>query len=568
MNILLFSPLSSIWANKSTEIALSRALRILGHRVHELNCDGELAPTCPSFTEAGLQHPEFESREVLRVCGICKSRKSVALRLSGNIGVNGLGSASAKAASLSSPEHNHTLSNDWQTWPLSLRESAYEILVDSKAAEVEVSREFAEKLNSAHYNRLRSYAVTREAIEQKGIEMLIVGDVFYSMNAGAWKAAEDLNIQRVTIGSALSFRKNGNALSLFRSVEAQALMNRSADWAKVKNFTLASSEIGEVRKNEKYSLSAKSPFTYSSPFRPTSPKKIRAKLGIKNSMPIVLVVTTTNDERFAARVSGKLTSLGGNRNFTSQISFLKAVIKTAGDCPGLNFVIRLHPRLLPNKRDSTTSPYLKVLSDIFEGAPGNVYLNSPSQEISLANVGLASQVVLNWTSTAGLDLLTLGVPVVSCEPNETFSYPPDIGIKLHNPRDLKQVIESAVKSGHDTKFAIAAFRYKNFISQHLALQISFAAPKRRRLSLFRILNWARLRNHILLPSLVYRTLDRVDGSRFRLSSNEFGRLEAFLNSDLQNLPPRHDEPPLSVEVERRLISKSVRSLRAGSTFSL
>jgi hypothetical protein len=536
--------------------------------VYELNCEGELAPTCPSFTEAGIQHPEFESQEVLRVCGICKSRKTVALRLSGNIGVAGLGSASAKAASLTSPEFNHTLSNDWQTWPLSLRESAYEILVDSKAAAVEVSAEFLEKLNSAHHNRLRSYAVTHEAIEQTAIEMLIVGDVFYSMNAGAWKAAEDLNIQRVTIGSALNFRKNGNALSLFRSVEAQALMSRSADWKQTKNVTLASSEIREVRKNEKYSLSAKSPFTYSSPFRPTSQKKIRAKLGIENNMPIVLVVTTTNDERFAARVSGKLPSLEGNRNFTSQIGYLKAVVETASDCPGLNFVIRLHPRLLPNKRDSTTSPYLKMLSEILEGAPGNVYLNSPSQEISLANIGLASQVALNWTSTAGLDLLTLGVPVVSCEPNETFSYPPEIGIELHSPLNLKNVIEAAVKSGHDTRFATGAFRYKSFISKHLTLQISDAAPERRRLSIFRVLNWARLRNRITLPSLLYKSLDRADGSRFRLSSNEFGRLETFINSDLQNLPPKHDDLPLSIEVEKRLISKSVRSLRAGSTFGL
>ena len=568
MKILLFSPLSSIWPNKALEIALSRAIKKLGHEVFELQCEGYLAPTCPGFNEAGVSDSDLSEKDRVRICNICKSRSSSAIHLTNNEVVKGLGTYTNKVGAVDNDVQIARLSSDWESWPITIREAAYEILVNTKADGIKLSSNFLKQLESAHANRLHSYKVAHEELRRGSFDMLIVSDVFYSMNAGAWAAAGDLGIQRVTIGSALNFRKNGNAFSLFRSSDAQALISRSSDWGNTKLETLSRAEIRVIRRNEKYNLTAKSPFTYSSSFRPTSPKTLRSKLGIQNDLPIVLVITTTNDERFAARVSGKLPNLKGPRNFKSQIEFLETVIETARSNPEVNFVVRLHPRLLPNKRDSVASPYLQRLEAVFEGAPENIFLNVPSQGISLANIGLASQVALNWTSTAGLDLLTLGIPVVSCEPNETFSYPPEIGLELQNPLQLKQVIEGAIGLGHNSKFAVAAFRYKNFISKHLTLKISDFAPQRRRFSFFRFMNWARLRGRVSLPSFLAQGFDRLDGGRFNLSSDEIVRLQLFLNKDLQNLPPKRSPRNLSIEAEQELIWKSLKSLKAGSSYSL
>jgi hypothetical protein len=568
VNVLLFSPVSSIWNHKTIEIALSRALKKLGHRVFELQCDGAMAPQCIAFSEAGIYPGAATNTDIERICGLCKSRAVTSLKLSKNLDGGTLGAFSISQSGLGGRSFHPEFPKSIGDWPKSLREASYETLVERKSSDLDLSREVQNHIKRAEINWYTAFERTTESIRKFDIDFLVLTDAHYSMNAGAWEAARQMGIRSATIGSALNFRNNGNAFSLFSSIEEQALITRSKAWDEVKNIPISKRDISDVNKNLKYLLSAKSAFTYSSGFRRISKKNVRKALGVSMTNPVVLVLTTTRDERFAAEVAGKMPRIPGPRNFDSQIDFLREIVVAAERLPAVSFVVRLHPRLLPNKRDNLSSDFANEIEEVLRNSPRNLKVNVPSQNLSLADVGFACDLALNWTSTAGLDLLALGVPVISCEPNETLSYPPEIGLQLGHRKGLIELLENTLGRAIEDGFAVMAFRYKTFLSKHLTVQIRRTATKRTKLSLFRILNWLRVRGGRHTGGFLFSLFDLIDGFRFIVRKNDLARIQFFFSSGASHLPIiQANNSPNRQAVEYRAVRHTLASFRRGRVFA-
>lgn len=530
----MFFPVASIWAHKTIEIATHRALTKLGHEVISVSCDEALAPSCPAFVEAGLDSNKPSNADNSRVCSICKSRSRVAQSITLTRGTNLRQLTNQSLPSGAGVEIG--FDDDPNLWPMEKRAALYEILVNSKAINLDLNKEQVRLVRSSRANWIKTREMAQAIIEEEKPDLFLTGDPLYSINAGVWAACFDAGVRVATIGSSLNHLNSGNALSLFSSIEDQAMIAWSHGWEGVSSRRLSRGEIMQLGKSIRYSLSGKSPFVYSSAHRRVDKNDVLATFQFSPDNPVILVITTTNDERFAAKAVGKLPLLLGPRNFSSQLDFLREVIALAQQNSGLNFIIRLHPRLLPNKRDSALSPYLAEIQQLLVDLPANVGLNSPDQQLALSDVALASDCALNWTSTAGLDVLTLGVPVVSCEPLETYSYPPSLGLKLDRRLDLERVIMEALSEGKSLKFAVKAFRYKNYLANGLTLRISNFARRRTRISLFRALNWARLRGRLWLPAWLSFVIDYLDGSFFTIRKSDMARLEEFLTKPMGNLP--------------------------------
>jgi hypothetical protein len=561
VKVLLFSPVSSIWNHKTIEIALSRALHKLGHEVFELQCDGALAPQCIAFSEAGIQAGAATHQDVVRICGLCKSRALTSLKISKNQDGGNLGALTTGASAKGEIRTDLPFPQSVEKWPKSLREASYETLVERKSSDLILDLETQNLIARAEENWLQAFEKTAESIVKLGIDFLVLTDAHYSINAGAWAAAQKFGIRTATIGSALDFRNNGNSFSLFSSVDDQALITRSKAWNDIRETPLSTSDILEVKRNLKYLLSAKSAFTYSTGFRKVAKEKVKDTIAVDRKRPLVLVVTTTRDERFAAQVAGKLPRIQGPRNFDSQIDFLEQVVATAKNLPEISFVVRLHPRLLPNKRDGIKSDYAEELENALRNPPPNLRINFPSQNLSLADVGLASDLVLNWTSTAGLDLLALGVPVVSCEPNETLAYPPDIGIELGKGSSLAETILAHLGQPLRVELAVEAFRFKTFLSKHLTVKIHRGASKRTRITPFRILNWVRVRGKGTKNGFVFSLIDLFDGLRFVVRKKELTRIRDFFASDSSHLPVIENKRVPSKAMEHEEVRRILVSLR-------
>ena len=156
-----------------------------------------------------------------------------------------------------------------------------------------------------------------------------------------------------------------------------------------------------------------------------SSREIREKLNLRPGVPIICVLTSSPDEAMAANVA-ELLDIDALR--IDDALFLQNCLDVARECAELNFVIRVHPRLSINKRENRVSPWLEPLLTMLENRPSNVFLNKPGDGIGLYDIAMVSDAVLNYRSTAGAEMLMLGIPVILTDPSQMRSYPPFLGV--------------------------------------------------------------------------------------------------------------------------------------------
>jgi hypothetical protein len=125
----------------------------------------------------------------------------------------------------------------------------------------------------------------------------------------------------------------------------------------------------------------------------------------------------------------------------SQLEFTKYLIGNAQNYPETGFIVRLHPRMAVNKRDSFESPEHLMYKDLFENIPipeNVLVLMGDSTISSYFLVGISDIVLVAW-STIGIEALLLGARVVSVFPTYLF-YP--LSKLSCQPVNFDQVVRS------------------------------------------------------------------------------------------------------------------------------
>jgi hypothetical protein len=112
----------------------------------------------------------------------------------------------------------------------------------------------------------------------------------------------------------------------------------------------------------------------------------------------------------------------------------------------LFFIIRLHPRLQSNKRESVTSDELREWTDLFLCLPSNVAVDYPSEKRSISNYfEQIDLLITGWSSTA-IDALAQGVPAISYDKNVSW-FPRTTVFAADSVASYEQAILNYVKTG-------------------------------------------------------------------------------------------------------------------------
>ncbi|QWE04794.1 hypothetical protein [Polynucleobacter sp. JS-JIR-II-50] len=104
------------------------------------------------------------------------------------------------------------------------------------------------------------------------------------------------------------------------------------------------------------------------------------------------------------------------RFFKDQIEWLNYIIDNAS--PSVGYVIRLHPRLRPNKREKVEAGEYRLIAAALERVKNfpNFFVIEANDPISSYYVLLKSSIsIVSW-STMALESVILGVPVIACFP--------------------------------------------------------------------------------------------------------------------------------------------------------
>ena len=125
-----------------------------------------------------------------------------------------------------------------------------------------------------------------------------------------------------------------------------------------------------------------------------------------------------------------------NTFFGNQIEWLNFIIDKAS--PDIGYVIRIHPRLKPNKRDSVEAVEHQYIYAALQKARAlkNFYIIEAEQTISSYYVLLNSSFSMVSWSMMGLESAVLNIPVVACFPGNS-AFP--IEKMSHQPKDLAEL---------------------------------------------------------------------------------------------------------------------------------
>jgi hypothetical protein len=141
----------------------------------------------------------------------------------------------------------------------------------------------------------------------------------------------------------------------------------------------------------------------------------------------------------------------------------------------MNFIYRLHPRLARNRRDPMRSPHLDRLLALLDtdDRPTNLIVNTPEQSLSLYELAMIAHAGLNWSSSAGLEFLALGIPVIGMKDSQVQAYPVELNFELasEEPSSLASALRRAIESGWSEDLMRAALRYIAAITHRAVIPI-------------------------------------------------------------------------------------------------
>ena len=538
MNILIFSPYSGIWVHSMPEMVIARELVKSGHDVHIMRCDGTLDKYCPVMTAYGKVF-ESSAKNKARICNACTNARLVLDDEScttTSVLIDHLASDDflkiEKALTSITPQNFENFHIDGL--PIG-KYATYELLLTHKISNLaEIDKIWVEYLENLKQCLIAHKAVSN-FLKINPIDRLVVYNSLYSLNRTAVKYAEKNNIKWSTIHGGKNVEDMLQTLTVNSSDAHDLLITRSNEWKKWESIPLSPLEIKSVRKNLEYILEAKSAFIYSPSKTKSKPSALKKYFGIDNDKKVLLCILSSADERFAADQVETLdfkmtdTDLSIFRNTNEWVSFLVDFVERYTD---FHLIIRVHPREFPNHRDSIQSTRGSQLLELSKEKHARVSWNLPSDKMSLYDLAEITHVVLNGTSTSGIELMAFGLPVVIYDAEKLFAYPPGHNYVGETFENYERSILAAARDGWSLTNSIRAFRYRSFLFNVLAVPLHDAIPSRTNWSLERITDGLRNRKNFAIPIEFHNWIRRREMSRI---PNEIFESEKIVRAIVENV---------------------------------
>ena len=232
-----------------------------------------------------------------------------------------------------------------------------------------------------------------------------------------------------------------------------------SSWPGWKGVVISPKDRQRLKRHKRELVSSKSPFVNSSSFNPKSTSDVTLKkLGVGSAKRIILMSLSSTDEVFASKIIGRGPAVSyPGKVFKNQFEWVLETINWVKSRPELTLVVRLHPRDLPNKRESVLSEQFSRWQAILADLPQNVVINQPAQDISFREACSISDVlVTGWSSTA-IEAMLLDKPVVTYD-RKLVGFPEDIHLTGDSKETYLANLETALETldlSHQSQMADA-----------------------------------------------------------------------------------------------------------------
>ena len=310
-------------------------------------------------------------------------------------------------------------------------------------------------------NSLYTLRIVPRILEEFRPDHAVVYDPLYPTNRMFAIASERFGAKFIglTAGAFVPSRYETAVMYPHISSNQTKVESQAVNWGLTQSLSMT--EVSSVGRYLRSLMSATDPWVYSSAIAAINHESLRSRLDISSDSPVAVVLLSSPDETRSSVMVDAEFARNGNSSAPDILEFISLVAQTASANPDVHFVFRVHPRLYSNKRDKFVSPDAIQILEALDRLPVNASINSPDQNISLYELIGLSSVAINQSSSAGLEFLSLGVPVIHCDPDLQGNYPPTFGfsISAHDPKILSESIRLAIARGPSIDYSLAAFRW-------------------------------------------------------------------------------------------------------------
>lgn len=459
-----FAPNAGIWISQQMEHRVANALVDGGDDVLMVQCDGVLDAYCPVMSAAGIGAGAPRSRR-RAVCSDCRHAAGITRGLArygtvqlGDLLPRGARARADAAVAAVTPENWRDIVIDGV--PVGLY-AAYTSLLHHKVPDVTST----EAAWNEYLADLRGSLLVAEAmpalLESSAPTHAVVYNALYPANRVFAETMRRHGVVLLNVSGGPTVPRRYSTMALYDGVTGSQTVVDSEAFQRSMTVPCSEGEVRAVEHHVALLMSGTDPWVYSRAATGRPAEAIRASLGVRPSSPLVTVVVSSLDETRSFSLVDAVYERPGHAGFSGLPEFLTECVALAEANPQVDFVFRLHPRLAPNRRDSITSPDLSAIRELLSALPGNAVVNHPQDGMSLYDLVLVSDAAVNHSSSAGLEFLTFGVPVLQYDPSRALLYPLDFSVPVERSdrAGMSAALAAALAGGFALDRAVRAFRW-------------------------------------------------------------------------------------------------------------
>lgn len=474
MNILFFSPYSYFDVHAVPELIVANSIYHKKNRVIRAYCNGLFKNYCLAMT--GVDFNDIDKKK--DICKICKQNNKQIIKKTEieNISIDDFCDEKDKLLIdriLNNINFDDIINFEFENVPIG-RFSLYEFLLTYKLSSLNVP---IEKVNEA-IEHLRNSLYTCIAIEKiisrYKLDRFVTYNMLYSTNRTAQHVCERNQIPSFTLHAGYHSNRGKmlQLMTIFKGINPAARIHKNEMVRKYRESPIPQKKFETLKLNCREYILAKSPWVYSIATKKINSCLLKQKLGIQEGQKVVLAVMRSEDEIFAAETSGVYIdkSIG---LFSNQKQWAVWLNEFARKNPSFFVIFRLHPREFPNKREKILSQNAKDWAEFHAGfhSSSNFFVNVPEHNLALSDIFKVADLVLNNSSSAGLEANLFGIPVLGYGQNLA---PFDSYLQLEptSIEEYEYLIRKLSFESWRFERVIYAMRWLNYLISEVSIDIS------------------------------------------------------------------------------------------------
>lgn len=408
----MFIPSSWVWDHTFHLYWVSKQLE---HRFNILyvTCDSALVSSCTPQYYAGLDYGSSEEQK-LALCIECKARRDLlksfikGRHLSINTFISE-GDREEASGILEALKADEVASLEYKGVPIG-KFSLIDHIIFRRKKSITLDDVDFERIKALLLSEMISVSSLQKIIHKENPDSILVYNGLYPVEHCLTHLARRRGITTYFLHAGPNWHRIGETLDLGHSdiykhsvnlKEYWARNNESIDFSRKNIRALIQHYKSLILNTSGYDLSQRKNFHID----------LTQRIGRKPETKLVLVAVSSYDEYLGAFASGALDF--EPTIFETQLNWLKAIVCFAKSNDRYHFVIRIHPREYKIDRFGKGSQVLPDLTECLQDRSDNVYVNQPSDGLSLFDFVPDVDLLLTSWSTVSEDFACLGVPVLS-----------------------------------------------------------------------------------------------------------------------------------------------------------